>query len=206
MGLVAAVPPDIRLPELLRRGREWGSLAVHKEHRLEVIWNAVVHDRAVPVALDVGFETLARVTPAHLADFAAGHRPLTVSLHLPVYLLRIGRRDHVHKSVAQSCFPREVGGKIHEVVFAREAGRVQELQQHDARVIIWKVAQHNCCHVALFDRAAIAPIDAITPVDAAVAPIAAPVAPVTAGLLYFALAALQALRGQTRLLHQLRCV
>merc|ERR1712176_1721531 len=75
--------------DFLRRLRERNAQPPFKKNWLEPIWHRLMHNRTVPVALDVLIKTLRRFTPRDLASAVARHRPLNEASEVLLESLKI---------------------------------------------------------------------------------------------------------------------
>mmetsp|Transcript_53859 Transcript_53859/g.155523 ORF Transcript_53859/g.155523 Transcript_53859/m.155523 type:complete len:292 (+) Transcript_53859:324-1199(+) len=135
--------PPPRIPDLLRRYRKVHPLAVLEHHWLEVLWDAIVHDRAVAVALGAVRSPLQRCAPTHLHDLVARQVPSRKAVEAPPQTQGLRMRNHVHEGIAESCPALEVDWVVHEVVRAQEALSVQQLEQHVPGIVVRQVAEHD---------------------------------------------------------------
>mmetsp|Transcript_117743 Transcript_117743/g.220151 ORF Transcript_117743/g.220151 Transcript_117743/m.220151 type:complete len:230 (+) Transcript_117743:126-815(+) len=88
-----------RTRHMLCRWWEWDPHAVRKNNRTVIVRNAEVHDRAVPVALNVCLQPLVWVAPANSAVLAAWDPPLLEPAETLPKLVGHKMRGQVHEGV-----------------------------------------------------------------------------------------------------------
>merc|ERR1719414_1070946 len=145
--LGAALPHQVEFAQPLGRLGELCANAVLEDSWLELVRHPLMHDRVVPVALDIGLESLDRVAPAHGQLLAARHRPTIEALQPLADQLRVCCRDQVNKGIAEPSLLSKIGGKVYKIILASEALAVQEIHHHGAIVIVWQVPQHHRGHL-----------------------------------------------------------
>mmetsp|Transcript_13487 Transcript_13487/g.22219 ORF Transcript_13487/g.22219 Transcript_13487/m.22219 type:complete len:358 (-) Transcript_13487:631-1704(-) len=130
-------------PRCLGRLGKGHTETVLENHGLVLIWDALVHDRAVAVSLYMGLQPLMRSAPADATDLLTGKNPLGVSTELLPKVRNVGWVHQVNKRIAQAGAGLEVNGQVQEVVLSLKAFIVQHGHQHLSCVVIGKVPQHH---------------------------------------------------------------
>mmetsp|Transcript_103200 Transcript_103200/g.268774 ORF Transcript_103200/g.268774 Transcript_103200/m.268774 type:complete len:224 (+) Transcript_103200:66-737(+) len=131
-------------PQPLRLLRELDRHSVDQVQGAVLLCNGPVHDRAVPVALNVCLQTLlVRTRPRNVADLARAHGPLPEAPEVRAEAGGIGRGGEVHEGEAECRGRPEVGREVHEVVPAEETLCIQELPQPVASVVAGHIPHHD---------------------------------------------------------------
>lgn len=130
--------------DLLSRLWEWLADTVFEHHWFVLIRHTPVHHGAVPVALDMGFETLMWSTPAHFANLCCGQGPIRKAMENLPQLINSLAVHHVHESIAQICITVEITWQVDKVIFALHPMLIEHLQKHLPGVVVGQVAQHHC--------------------------------------------------------------
>lgn len=128
-------------------GGQWESheASMQKEHWLELWCNSRMHQRAVPVPLNVCSKALAWCVPDCCASLAAWHRPSCETceiLHCPLGRLMSHKIDN---SIPETDHLLEIYWQIHKVIQRRKAMVFKSLQHCHLRKIFWQVSEHNSC-------------------------------------------------------------
>lgn len=127
--------PPIHLQAVLRRSerlRGWRKLnpnTLSEERRLEIIWDAFVHDRVIAVAIDVLSKALV-ATPSSFAFLCTTAGPSVEASELPLHSHSCIVREQVYKGVPQICTGSEISGKVDDVIVAHEAFPVEHFEKH----------------------------------------------------------------------------
>lgn len=107
--------PGTRCPQPLGGRRKGCAFALEVDRRLEGIGHLVVHDVAVPVALEVGGEALVRSAPVHAADLAAPDGPAAEAVEGPEDFRGGLVRHEVHECIAKRSPGSEIHRQIHKI-------------------------------------------------------------------------------------------
>merc|ERR1712217_913190 len=77
---LVAIVPDTWWPRGLRRRRKCDAYTLLKHDRLIFVRNAVMHNGAITVTLDMSLETLMGTTPTDATDLFARNDPIRIAL------------------------------------------------------------------------------------------------------------------------------
>mmetsp|Transcript_49023 Transcript_49023/g.97070 ORF Transcript_49023/g.97070 Transcript_49023/m.97070 type:complete len:295 (-) Transcript_49023:55-939(-) len=135
---------DLRCLDLLRRWGELSAPAPHDDDWLALIWDGVMHDRTVPVPLDQCAKPLLPVVPSHGTSGLGVHAPLRKALEPGSQLVGVGGSKQVDEGVVQALQCVEIDRQVSEIVPAREALRVEEVQEKVPGEAVRQIAQHHC--------------------------------------------------------------
>mmetsp|Transcript_52164 Transcript_52164/g.121323 ORF Transcript_52164/g.121323 Transcript_52164/m.121323 type:complete len:342 (-) Transcript_52164:16-1041(-) len=122
---------------------EVGPHTVHEQHRLVLVRNGFVHERAVPVTVDVRLQPLQRLAPTHLAHLPAAKHPVAEAVKCVPEPWHFNGACEVDEGIAKTCPGLEVQWEVNKVVLPCEALAIEHAQKHLAVVVQWQVAQDD---------------------------------------------------------------
>merc|ERR1719326_2641146 len=104
-----------------------------------------MHQRTVPVALDIRINALRHVTPANFANSVARQHPITETseVFLEPFKFLCGREVNERKTMVQLCM--ESNWQIHIIIRSKKALLVKKLQKVRSRVFTRDVSHHRRC-------------------------------------------------------------
>lgn len=139
----AARPMNPRLRDGLRRSREWHLCAKSVVHcRLALCWDLFVHQRAVPIPLDIRPQALASA-PHNLPFPRVRGIALLHCLHVSHELQGDFVAHKIHERVTEVTLSTKIHRHVHEVKQPCIARLCELLNDLRLRKVIWKITNHE---------------------------------------------------------------